>query len=780
MAKGFIVYSDYKTIEDKTFIYLYGRLEDGHSFVVIKNFIPYFFINKEDEKNIKKYLDNFKIKTEISAEKTFFNKETIKLIFVNYEKQKNFLKLLNDLKIETFEADIKPNIRFLIDNDLFSRIEIMGDYKVEKEQKVDRVYIEPKIQKNSSGEKINLKILSLDIETSEKGDLYCVSLYSKNYQKSFIISKEETKKAEVFDKEEKLLESLKKEIVDFDPDIIIGWNLINFDLFYLREKFRKHKIPFNFGRNNEEIKIRIEKNFFKNSTAEIPGRVAFDGLDLIKDPFIQESPFIKSIKAESFSLEDVSMAVLGKGKIISVHNRHKEIEELYKKNKQKLLDYNLNDCILVYEILEKTKMIELAIERSELTGLQLNKILGSIAAFDSLYIREARKRNLVSPTTKFNQKEEKIKGGYVMTPKPGIYENVLIFDFKSLYPSVIKTFNIDPASFIEKEEKNCIVSPNGAFFRNQEGILPEILGRLHEAREKAKKESRELSNYAIKIIMNSFFGVLASPSCRYFDLRIANAITYFGQEIIKMTAKKVEDMGFEVIYGDTDSIFVHTKMKKEEAKKLAVFLPKEINLFYEKYVREKFNRKSFLELEFDSFFISLLIPQMRAQEEFRGAKKRYAGLVEKKGKEELEIVGLEAIRGDWTEAAKNFQRELLLKIFKKENTVPFILDYIKKLKEGKLDKDLVYKKSIRKELEEYTKTTPPHVKAARQLDFLESNLIEYYITTKGPEPIQKLKHKIDYEHYIEKQIKPIAKTILETAGINFERAFGEDKQEKLF
>ncbi|MEM4181892.1 MAG: DNA polymerase II [Candidatus Pacearchaeota archaeon] len=779
---GFIVYSDYETKEDKTYIYLYGRLTNGHSFVVEKSFFPYFFIKKEDEKKIQGDLKGFDAKIERTSEKTFSGKECLKIVFKNYEKQKEFLKLLNSLKIETFEADLKPNTRFLIDNDIFSRIELYGDYKTDSEQRVDRFYIEPEIKKFSSEEKTKLKVLSLDIETSERGELYCVSLYSKNYQKSFIISKEKIKNAQNYEKEEKLLEDLKKEIISFDPDIITGWNLIDFDLFYLKEIFKKNKILFDIGRKEkEEAKIRIEKNFFKNSTAEIPGRIALDGLNLIKDPFIQESPLIKSIKAESYSLEDVSQAILGKGKTISFKkNKHKEIEELYKKNKEKLIDYNLNDCVLVYEILEKAKIIDLEIERSELTGLQLNKLTGSIAAFDSLYIREARKRNLVSPTTKYNQKEEKIKGGYVMTPKPGIYENVLTFDFKSLYPSIIKTFNIDPASFIEKPEKNCIVSPNGACFKNQEGILPEILGKLHEAREKAKKEKRELSNYAIKIIMNSFFGVLASPNCRYFDLRMANAITHFGQEIIKMTAKKVEEKGFEVLYGDTDSIFVHTKLNKEEAIKLAEKLPKEINSFYEKYVKEKFNRKSFLELEFDSFYLSLIIPQMRAQEETRGAKKRYAGLIEKNGKEELEIVGLEAIRGDWTEAAKNFQKELLIKIFKKENPIPFIKEHIKKLKEGKLDKELVYRKSIRKELEEYTKTTPPHVKAARQLDSLESNLIEYYITTNGPEPIQKLKHKIDYEHYVEKQIKPIAKTILETSGINFEKAFNEEKQEKLF
>jgi DNA polymerase-2 len=121
-----------------------------------------------------------------------------------------------------------------------------------------------------------------------------------------------------------------------------------------------------------------------------------------------------------------------------------------------------------------------------------------------------------------------------------------------------------------------------------------------------------------------------------------------------------------------------------------------------------------------------------------------------------------------------------MRLFKKEPIEPFIKSYIKKIKEGKLDEKLIYRKSIRKAVEEYTKTTPPHVKAARLLDKIESNIIEYYITKAGPEPIQKLKHKIDYEHYIEKQIAPIANQILILLGKSVEEIEKGSKQSKLF
>jgi DNA polymerase-2 len=312
-----------------------------------------------------------------------------------------------------------------------------------------------------------------------------------------------------------------------------------------------------------------------------------------------------------------------------------------------------------------------------------------------------------------------------------------------------------------------------------------IIEKLHSEREKAKKNKNELESYAIKIIMNSFFGVLASPNCRYFNMDVANAITYFGQFIIKLTAKEIEKMGYPVIYSDTDSVFVHTKLKSyEESEKIGKTIQERINQFYQQYVKENYNRKSFLEIQFDKHFISLMIPRIRLKEREEGkqigAKKRYAGLIIKDGKEEIAAVGLEAIRGDWTDAAQEFQIELLRKVFKDEPYEEFIKSYIKDLKSGKLDSKLIYRKSIRKSLDQYTKTTPPHVKAARKLKTLDSPVIEYYITTDGPEPIHFLKHKIDYDHYIEKQIRPIAEQILSLFDKNFDDLSKKSKQTKLF
>ncbi len=782
--KGFIVYPTYETREGKTIIQLLGRLENGDSFVIVDTLEPYLYVKTSEIKTIKKVLDKYKV--EETNLKTFDGEKVSKISAQTYPELNKLHDHIKKL-VDTYEADVKPHFRYMYDKDILGNIQISGDYEIS--EKINRIYHKPEITKVKDEEfKPKLKIASIDIETTDSGKLACIGIKTDKINKVFMVTNHKLDNVITCPSEEECLENFKKEFILQDPDIVTGWNLIDFDLKYLQALYKKNKIPLDFGRDNSSMRLRLESNFFRSSSADLSGRQVVDALSLIRDPFIQEAPSIKFAKFDTYTLEDVSQVILGKGKLIKGKLRHEEINSLYKKNTkeshQTLADYNLMDCQLVYDILEKTKMIELAIERSQLTGMPFDKLTASIAAFDSLYIRQATKDGLVSPTTRYTQKEKKIIGGFVKESTPGIYHNILILDFKSLYPSILKTFNIDPASYLgDKKEKGAIEAPNEVYFRNNEGVLPKLIHKLHEAREKAKKEKRELSSYAIKIIMNSFWGVLASPNCRYFDYNMASAITSFARFIIQLTAKEIEsEFKVKVLYSDTDSVFVESKLDKDEANKLGIKIQNYINKFYSNYVHKNYNRKSYLELEFQKQYLSFMQPRIRGKsdEEDKGAKKRYAGLVEKDGKEEIEIVGLEAIRGDWVAAAQEFQIKLLDRVFHKQEIDKFIKDYITDLKEGKMDKKLLYRKSIRKDLTEYTKTTPPHVKAARLIPDLKSNIIEYYITTAGPEPIQAIKHKIDYDHYIEKQIKPIANQVLHLLNKDLYDSIKGSKQSKLF
>lgn len=766
--KGFIIDPTYEVIEDKAYVYLYGRLENGQSFLTINEFKPYFYIKEEDLEVAEKLNKN------LVSEKTSFTdkhgKKVTKILFNIPAEVPKFRKKLEDHDVETYEADIKFPYRFMMDLDLKGSIDIEGDY--ETGDKVDRVYKNPELQPTEW--KPKLKLLSMDIETNtDTTEIYCISIVTEEFKKVLIISDKKLKNhAENVKDEEELLEKFISVIQDYDPDIITGWNLIDFDLAIIQERCKKLKVPFVLGRDNSKSKLRIEEGFFRDSKADVTGRAVLDGMQLLSVSFI---------KLDDYKLGTAAQTILKDDKLLHFgQDKFKELDDIYHKNTQLLVDYNLKDSELVVRILEKSGALDLSIQRSLLTGMPLDRVNASIASLDSLYIREARKRKLVVPSGRFAEKEEQTTGGYVREAEAGIYDYIIILDFKSIYPSIIRTFNIDPLSYVEDGKgKNLIKAPNGASFKNEEGILPCIIQDLWQHREIARKQKNELARYAIKIHMNSFYGVLASPACRFFNPALANAITHFGHAIIKLTAEKIEDSGYKVIYQDTDSNFVVSKAKSlEEAEKIGKKIEKDINDYYKQVIKKDYKRESHLELSFDKVFIKCLMPKVRGGD--KGAKKRYAGLILKDGKEEIQYVGLETVRSDWTEIAKKYQQEVFERIFHNKEIADYTKKFIQDIKKGKYNELLVYRKNIRKDLKDYTKSTPPHVKAARQLDKLESNIIEYVITVDGPEPIQKIRHALDYEHYIEKQIRPIAETVLIFFNKTFEDLIKGDKQATLF
>jgi DNA polymerase II len=800
--KAFVVYPTYRIIENKAYVYLFGRLDNGDSFLSISLFRPYFWVKKVELEKALKIAEEKKIKAKSSKgkAKNFEGEETTKIVLDNPGDIKILKKILEESNIPCYEADIKFTYRFMIDNNIKAITNIEGDYK--KGDFVDRIYENPKFEECKEY-KPKLKVLSFDIETNEDAtQLLSISLYTDDYKEVFIVydQKQEKKTGKLknaicFENEAALLQYFKDKIQEIDPDILTGWNVIDFDLNVLRNRFKKHKIPFVLGRTDWESKIRIQHDFFRSSTVDIAGRQVLDGIELLRSNFIS---------LQDYKLETAAQAILGKGKLIKGNNRADEVIKLYKSNPQKVVDYNLIDSQLVYEIFEKKDLINLTIKRSILTGMQMDRVSASIASLDSMYLRETKKQNIVAPSSSYNDRNERIKGGYVKTSLPGIYDYILVLDFKSLYPSIIRTFNIDPLMFDETGKKGEIIAPNKARFHKKVGILPNLIEYLWRMRDEAKVKKDIAASYAIKITMNSFFGVLANPTCRFFSLDMANAITSYGRFIVQETAKQVEDMNnlesnknkdgsfkhgeYKVIYGDTDSIFVDVKAKSlEDADKAGRRMERFINEYWEATVKDWNNMPSFLELEYEKVYKKFIMPKLRGTDV--GAKKRYAGLKiirhkDEEGKEkiseEMDFVGLEFVRKDWTELAKKFQLEMLDRIFHDKEVVEYISKFIKDLKNGKHDKLVVYRKELRKPIEEYTKTTPPHVKAARLLDKIDSTIIRYVMTENGPEPIQKLKSKIDYDHYIDKQIKPIADSILVFFSQKFEEIISGKKQKSLF
>ncbi|MGM5485539.1 MAG: DNA polymerase II [Nanobdellota archaeon] len=768
--KGFIVHPTYEIKEDKAYVLLFGRLENGESFLTINHFRPYFQIRKEDLARAKKIAD---FDTEDAGFRNFNDEPTVKVIKDIPSEIPDLRKKLEEAEIECYEADIRFSYRFMMDHQLSSCMEIKGEH--EKGEHVDRVYKEPGIEK-TEGE-FKLKTLSFDIETDINGnELYSISLYSDDVSEVIFVNRHDSLdvKAKVVENEREALELFSKRVREIDPDIITGWNLIDFDLAFLEKKFKQYDMHFRIGRNNRDTRLRIQEGFVMDSKATVTGRNVLDGMHLLKNSFYRLS---------DYKLDTAAEELLGENKNIGEKTKGKDIEEAYRNNPQELIDYNLKDSKLVYDILKKEGIIELTMKRSLLTGMPPDRVQASVASLDSLYIKDLAKHKIVAPTAKFNKKDKGVSGGFVMRSQPGIYDNIAVCDFKSLYPSIIRTYNIDPLSFERGKENGEIIAPNGARFDKKEGFLPAIIERLWKSRDEMKKKKDKVGSFAIKIHMNSLYGVIANPSCRFYSYDMADAITSFGRESTKSAAKLSEDMGYDVIYSDTDSIFIKTQAEDtEKAKEVGKKVEEKINKHFDDLVKEKYNRTNVLQMEFEKLYRRFLMPHTRGSKE--GAKKRYAGLLVKDdGKEDLDFTGLEFVRRDWTELSKKFQLELIWRIFRKQEVESYIKDFVKKLKEGKLDDLLVYRKALRKSTDEYIKTTPPHVKAARKLEEkgkLESNIIDYMITIDGPEPVQYMENEIDYEHYIEKQIKPIADSVLVFFDKSFDSITAKTSQKGLF
>lgn len=780
---GFILYPTYRVENGNPYVYIYGRLKDGRSFCTKNKFEPFFYIKQTDLAKAKKLDENkFVKKYEDTEFKDFEEKQVVKIITQIPKQVPELRKKFEDAGIDCYEADIRFTYRFLIENNLKGSVIIKGKLSKNTNEKVDCFFEEPQLKpSNWRPRPETFRILAIDIETSQDAkQLYCISMYSndKKLNKVLIISDKKLKNSESFKDEKTLLISFKEELLNYDPDIITGWNLIDFDLKIIESKMKDSGINFDLGRTDEKCSLKIFDSFMTDSKADFPGRMVLDGIHILKTSFIKLDDYKLGTAAKEFTKEH---------KLIDDENKGEEIDESFKKNQQKLIDYNLLDSKLALDIIINSGGMQLTILRSLLTGMTLDRVRASIASLDSLYLRELKKRGFVAPSSKYTERTERTTGGYVMSSKPGIYDYVIVCDFKSLYPSIMRTFNIDPLMYKkdcsekDKQGKNpeLITAPNGACFRKEKGILPDILQSLWEERDQARKNKDEVSRWAIKILMNSMYGVIASPNCRFYSFEIANAITGFGHMMIKETAKLVEAKGYNVIYGDTDSIFIDLNEDSiKKAKEIGKNIEQDINKHYKKWIKEKYGVESKLELEFEKTYKRFLMPKVRGSD--AGAKKRYAGLLVKENNEEvMDFTGLEFVRRDWTEVSKKFQLEMLDLVFHNKGINEYIRTFVKNLKEGKYDDLLIYRKALRKDVEDYTKTTPPHVKAARQLDKITSNIIDYIITVNGPEPVQKITHSIDYDHYIEKQIKPIADSVLYFDNQKFEDVIKGSEQKSL-
>ncbi|GHE83599.1 DNA polymerase II [Thalassotalea profundi] len=779
-----------------TLVHLWLKTTTGPVKLEISNETPVFFIEQKDNEVAQKLLKS------VQSDKTLLKPLALKTFTqqhvtgVYFNKLRDFY-IIKDLfkqhNIKCYEDDFRPDERFLMERFITGQVSFVGKPSNIRTNALNHYacYQEVKCKRCDDPALLSTSLLhtvSLDIECSMTGELYSIGLYSETTRTVLIIGQPQALTAEIdFDlvwlnDEKALLTALNQWIIEHDPDIFIGWNVINFDFALLQKRYDLHNIPFTLGRDKSEPRWRKHANG-EQKFIDIAGRVVIDGIDMLRSA---------TYSFPSFSLDYVANALLGIGKKVEdVDNRVAEITHNFHHNKLALATYNLEDCRLVNLIFAKTQLLEFAILRAQLTGLSLDRIGGSVAAFTNLYLPKLHRSGYVAPNMGDGLQGLVSPGGYVMDSVPGLYRNVLVLDFKSLYPSIIRTFKIDPMGMIEglKSPDNSIEGFDGAYFSRDKHFLPNIIKSLWAERDKAKKEKNSALSQAIKIIMNSFYGVLGSTGCRFFDPRLSGSITKRSHEILKTTQHWIEKEGYRVIYGDTDSIFIHVGEDKnsEQSQTLGIELAELINNKLKENLAKRFSIESELEIEFETYFSQFFMPTIRGLD--IGSKKRYAGLVEKAGQQQLIFKGLESVRTDWTELAKEFQRTLYLKVFNQECVVDYVKETVAKTYSGEFDDKLLYRKRIRRKLDHYVKNVPPHIKAARLADqqnresnkplkFQNKGWIEYYLTTSGPQAKGYVNAPLDYQLYVERQLASVADAILPFIGTSFNEI--TDAQMNLF
>ncbi len=760
-------------------IKLYVKTSDGVK-IVKDRYFPYFYAipnGKENElmKKVKgKAKDIEKMEAVVDGDK----KTVIKIAVEEPSKLSKVRDLIKE-EFETREYDFSLTERYMIDKGITPMrvYEIKGEKDL-KFKEIDKI--------------IKIDALAFDIETynpkgmpNPKEDPVIMVSYASKKEKGVLTWKKiNADFVEYLENEEECLSKL--EDISQRYDVIYTYNGDNFDIPYIKERRGKLRLGF----EKENVKLRKSK---QGHFAEIPGRPHVDVFRCVS--FLEG---IGAIRILRYTLEDVYKAVLGKEKIdVNTRELWKTWDNEKEDQMAELAMYSLQDSIATYELGEY--VLPLFIELAKLTGKTLYHAVRISASHvvESVLIREAHKRKEIVPK-KPNEEEvmrrirQTIKGAYVKEPVPGLHENIAVLDFRSLYPSIIIAHNVDPFTLDkEKKCKDYYESPNGyRFCKDRIGLIPAVLKNLVTMRAKVKKEMKKYKRdsleykilnarqQSLKIAANATYGYLNFARARWYSKECAEAITAWGRYYVRKLIDEAEKAGFEVIYADTDSAFI--KLGNKKKKDILDFL-------------DKFNSKlpEFMELELEGFYKRGIFVTRKMG---RGAaKKRYA-LLSETG--EMKITGLEFVRTDWSEIAKEVQRDVLRlvlegKVEEAKEKVRKTIDMIRK-GEIPLEKYVIYTQ-LKQNIAQY-EAIGPHVRAAKRL--LEAGhaifpgmLIGYIVTKGGGNigdrsypfyPVNLLgSRRPDPDYYINNQLLPAVTKILAEIGIKKDDLKFGGKQSKL-
>ncbi len=784
-------------------IRMWGKTTTGKRICVMdRTFDPYFYmepkpdISKTDIENLKSRI----MRLELDGEKpvrvedvdmTILGKP-VRMLKVTVKrppdvpKYRDLLKDWKEVRNE-YEYGISFYRRYLIDRGLVP----MGWAKVKGEVKkpdndfmVDRIVNAEKVEPSSREEIPSLRVMAFDIELVEEngeGKIIMISFRSsRGLNKVVTYKKVRGKGVEFVDSEEGLLRRFVGIIREENPDVIVGYNTDKFDFLKLDERCEKYRIDLNIGRDNRHV---VFKKRGRISSAQVNGRVHVDLFDFI------ERIISNNLSTETLTLDNVAKEILGRGKK-KVH--WKEIEKAWKEEKdlEKIVEYcrwdseltlRLADHLLP-QIYELCKTVGQSLfDTSRMTYSQLVEWLLMRKAFG---VKEISQNRPKYDEVMRRRKYPPYTGGYVHVPKEGIHDNLALFDFASLYPTITITHNVSPDTLNcvccrsddpKKMKVHRVPDQEHYYCKKKPGFIPKVIRgllekRYHIQRKMARADPKSIKyksldnrQYALKILTNAIYGYYAFAGSRWYSRLCAESITAWGRFYIKKIISMAERMKFDVIYGDTDSLFLKVRSRNQANE----FLKKANN-----------SLPGIMELDFRELYRSGIFVLAKTGV---AAKKRYA-LIDFNDK--ITIRGLERVRRDWAKIAKDTQEGVLLAILKDrspEKAARIVKKAIGNIQQKKVGMDdLVIYSQVTRPLSKYEQISP-HVMAARKARergrvIKEGSTISFIITkgtgsiSQRAEPVEDAKD-YDPDYYIHHQVIPAALRILSGLGYT-EEDFG--------
>jgi DNA polymerase I len=736
---------------------------DKRVLVLDRSFRPYFYVLPSGDPstvlaNVKRKLEGRVLGVELVKRRLFGGEvDAIKVTATIPEKVRELREIAAEIPgvKDVLEADIRFSQRYLLDMGVKPSNWVVVDQceEVKGNYQVDLVCLAKTRPRMIEEHKLpNFRIIALDIEVynprgmpnPDRDPIIIISTMTKEDGIKMFVADDSKNDAKII---REFVDYLRK----YDPDIIVGYNNNGFDWPYLVNRSSRVGVKLTISRMGNPPEPSVYGHW------SVIGRA---NVDLYN--FIEEMGEIK-VKSLDRAAEFLGVMRRDERVLIPGHRIYEYWDD--KSKRDLLLRYARDDVVSTYGLAEK--LLPFAIQLSSISGLPLDQVGASSvgARVEWMIFYEAVKRGELAPNRE-ERPYETYKGAVVLEPRPGLHEDIAVIDFSSMYPSIMMKYNVSPDTLVIGDCNDCYVAPenNYRFRKTPEGLYPGLLRVLVESRRKVREL---MKNYpenspdwvllnerqrALKVMANAMYGYCGWLGARWYRREVAEAVTAWGRNLLKTVIEKARSLGLPIIYGDTDSLFVKNIGDKVDA--LINYINNELGF----------------DVKVDKVYRRVL---------FTEAKKRYVGLTIDG---EVDIVGFEAVRGDWAEVAKDVQEnvaEIVLKTGDVGKAVAYVKSIIDKLKAFQFDiDDVIIWKTLDKSLNEY-KVLTPHVAAAKQLieagyKVGKGDMVGYVIVKGGgaklaykvkPYILIKDIREIDVDYYIEKQVIPAAMRILEVLGV---------------